>query len=202
MGGCFDSECQRLDIAMLRRAGALNLEPGEIKDGRLMPSPDDPTGGAVVWGVEADEHGRPEGVALLRRTPGGGSVEQAVLLTTTPCTYGGVRHWFVCPAQGCGRRVRVLYLAPSATHFACRHCASVVYASTRATPSERLARREAKIESRMGWPDEYGGPRPRGMHRRTFKRLSTLHTVLSLHRHEQALDSVLKQEGLAGIGPT
>lgn len=32
-----------------------------------------------------------------------------VHLETTPCHMGGERHWFLCPARGCGRRVAVLY---------------------------------------------------------------------------------------------
>jgi len=30
--------------------------------------------------------------------------EYSVLLTQTPCHFGGVRQWFLCPARGCGRR--------------------------------------------------------------------------------------------------
>ena len=32
-----------------------------------------------------------------------------VYLDTTPCHMGGERHWFLCPARGCGRRVAILY---------------------------------------------------------------------------------------------
>ncbi|MHC4864541.1 MAG: hypothetical protein ACYTEX_10680 [Planctomycetota bacterium] len=39
-----------------------------------------------------------------------------VSLTTTPCNFGGVRYWFVCPLYTngiyCGRRVGTLYLSP------------------------------------------------------------------------------------------
>jgi hypothetical protein len=41
-------------------------------------------------------------------------LDYKIPLTTTPCNYGGVRYWFICPwyANGkyCGRRVGVLYL--------------------------------------------------------------------------------------------
>jgi len=193
MGGHLDSHCARLDISMLRRAKAFDLEPGEIKQASFWLDPDDPTGGVIVWGVEADDRGRPEGIALLHRIPGGASVEQGVLLTTTACRYGGVRYWFQCPAEGCGRRVRVLYLRPAETQYVCRHCARVVYASTRETPNERLARREGKVSSRLGGADSLGGPRPKGMHRKTYTRLAMLQSVLSLERHEQVLDRMLKQ---------
>ena len=54
-----------------------------------------------------------------------------VPLTTTPCNYGGVRYWFICPlvknGQPCGRRVRVLYKAGD--YFGCRHCYELTYSS-------------------------------------------------------------------------
>jgi len=200
MDAYLDSQCAKLDITMLTRAKAFDLEPGEIKDGRFCLDPDDPTGCVIVWGVEADDRGRPEGIALIHRTPGSAPVEQAVLLTTTACHFGGVRHWFICPAEGCGRRAAVLYRAPGGAEFACRHCAQVIYAVTRETPHERLARREAKLQSRLGGAASLGGPRPRGMHKKTFRKLSTLRAVMSLDRHTAVLDAMLKQEGLAGVG--
>lgn len=56
-----------------------------------------------------------------------------VLLTTTPCNYGGVRYWFICPLtkndQYCGRRVGVLYSIGK--WFGCRHCGNIAYNSQR-----------------------------------------------------------------------
>lgn len=56
-----------------------------------------------------------------------------VPLVTTPCNYGGVRYWFICPLtkEGvfCGRRVGVLYLSPGASYFGCRHCYNLTYES-------------------------------------------------------------------------
>lgn len=52
-------------------------------------------------------------------------------LTTTPCYFGGVRYWFVCPlfknGQYCGRRVGVLYAIGK--WFGCRHCGRIAYNS-------------------------------------------------------------------------
>jgi hypothetical protein len=52
-------------------------------------------------------------------------------LTTTPCRYGGVRYWFICPCckDGvyCGRRVGHLY--KEGDYFACRHCHNLTYES-------------------------------------------------------------------------
>ncbi|HPA25612.1 MAG TPA: hypothetical protein PLK76_02540 [bacterium] len=56
-----------------------------------------------------------------------------VSLTTTPCNYGGVRYWFICPitknGQYCGRRVGVLY--GIGKWFGCRHCGNIAYNSQR-----------------------------------------------------------------------
>jgi hypothetical protein len=52
-------------------------------------------------------------------------------LTTTPCNFGGVRYWFICPlsvnGRYCGRRVGVLYKAGD--YFGCRHCYNLTYSS-------------------------------------------------------------------------
>lgn len=54
-----------------------------------------------------------------------------VQLTTTPCNFGGVRYWFICPLsrnyQYCGKRVGVLYKAGD--YFGCRHCYDLSYES-------------------------------------------------------------------------
>lgn len=50
-------------------------------------------------------------------------------LTTTPCKYGGVRYWFICPlsknGQYCGRRVGVIYSIGK--WFGCRYCGEIAY---------------------------------------------------------------------------
>jgi len=54
-----------------------------------------------------------------------------ILLTTTPCFFGGKRYWFVCPwytnGRYCGRTVGVLY--KDGDYFACRHCYHLTYNS-------------------------------------------------------------------------
>ena len=51
-------------------------------------------------------------------------------LTTTPCNYGGVRYWFICPlsknGKYCGQRVGVLFSIGK--WFGCRHCREIAYA--------------------------------------------------------------------------
>lgn len=58
-------------------------------------------------------------------------VDYCVRLTTTPLPWGGVRWWFLCPLDGCRRRVGKLYLPPGGRYFGCRKCYELVYASSR-----------------------------------------------------------------------
>ena len=57
-----------------------------------------------------------------------------VRLETTPCNYGGVRWWFICPlsvnGNSCERRVGKLYLPPGGHYFGCRHCYDLTYRSS------------------------------------------------------------------------
>lgn len=50
----------------------------------------------------------------------------SVPIVCTPCHFGGVRYWFLCPS--CGKRVGVLYLAGKYV-FACRGCWNLTYES-------------------------------------------------------------------------
>jgi len=56
-----------------------------------------------------------------------------VSLTTTPCHFGGVRYWFICPlvrnGSPCGRRVGTLFLSSGGKYFGCRHCYDLSYES-------------------------------------------------------------------------
>lgn len=60
-------------------------------------------------------------------------IEHKYPLVTTPCNYGGKRHWFICSVynQGhyCGRRVAKLYLGAGSHYFACRNCYDLSYES-------------------------------------------------------------------------
>ncbi len=54
-------------------------------------------------------------------------------LATTPCWYGGLRYWFICPLVkngcSCRRRITKLYLPPSGSYYGCRHCYNLTYES-------------------------------------------------------------------------
>lgn len=70
------------------------------------------------------------------------SFDYKVQLTTTPCNYGGVRYWFICPLAnkegvGCNRRVGTLYQPPGFKYFGCRHCYKLTYDSRNRRISSR-----------------------------------------------------------------
>jgi hypothetical protein len=95
---------------------------------------------------------------------------QSVMLTTSSCNLGGCRHWFRC---GCGKRVAILYAGGS--RFACRHCLNLNYQTQHQERHERLAKKAHGIRDSLDWPRGFNnetGPKPKGMHWRTFKRLS------------------------------
>lgn len=52
-----------------------------------------------------------------------------VHLQSSPCNYGGVRWWMICPQ--CARRVTAVHLPPyrGYTRFLCRHCHDLSYTS-------------------------------------------------------------------------
>jgi hypothetical protein len=95
-------------------------------------------------------------------------VERVITLEWTACTLGGARPWFRCAVTGCGRRCARIYLVGG--EFACRTCQGLAYTSQREDRVQRLMRKADKISERLGGTvDE--PRRPKGMHRRTFRRL-------------------------------
>ncbi|MBM4208585.1 MAG: hypothetical protein FJ190_11460 [Gammaproteobacteria bacterium] len=115
-----------------------------------------------------------------------------VYLDWTPCTYGGARAWFLCPAAGCGRRVAILY---GGAVFACRHCYQLTYPSQRERPDDRAARRADKIREQLAWEPGIlngAGIKPKGMHRRTYEHLRREHDAMV----DKALLGMAKRFGI------
>jgi len=71
-------------------------------------------------------------VSLLN-TDGKTDYDYKISLTKTPCNFGGVRYWFICPLSVngvyCGRRTGTLYLASGGNYFGCRQCYDLSYES-------------------------------------------------------------------------
>lgn len=91
-------------------------------------------------------------------------------LSWSPCTYGGVRPWFVCGQ--CERRSRKLYL--KSERFACRNCLGLVYESQREPDDLRLIHLAQAARKRLGGSPNLFGPfpvRPKRQHNETYHRL-------------------------------
>lgn len=137
--------------------------------------------GEVVGSIQIQtESGR---VILKYRHKSGGdewrNESYPVFLDATLCHLGGERQWFLCPARGCDRRVAVLY---GGAIFACRHCHQLAYPSQREASHDRLIRKADRIRDKLSWEPGSAnghGMKPKGMHRRTFKRLCAEHDAYS-----------------------
>ncbi len=136
--------------------------------------------GEIVASIEVMIEEYQATLAYRYRDPSQGwqSKNYSVMLDWTPCNYGGERPWFCCPARGCRRRVAILYCGRI---FACRHCHQLVYASQGEPDCDRAMRRADKIRKRLGWEPgilNSKGGKPKGMHWRTFDRLTGEHDAL------------------------
>ena len=163
------SDYRRLDVRALQRRNLLTYGESRrwnwIRDGKIS---------GFIWV-------RPEpGRVILsyqhrHQDTDWKSKEYSVTLDWTPCHFGGLRAWFICPIQGCSRRVAILY---GGEIFACRHCYQLAYRCQRESDYDRAARRADTIRERLGW--DLGilndsGTRPKGMRRETYRRLCSQH---------------------------
>jgi len=106
-----------------------------------------------------------------KHTATGQDVTQCVYTQTTACSLGGHRSWFTC--HYCAKRVAVLY--SHGEQFGCRRCCGLRYASQTEGARQRAARQASKIRRRLGWTAgalETPGEKPKGMHWKTFWRVS------------------------------
>ena len=172
-GKATTSDMQALDIRRLQRDGLLS--PGNAfgwhwaSNGKEVAS--------IRIRVEAER------VMLIYRSRSHGdewqTMEYPVYLKWTGLHFGGRRAWFLCPGQGCGRRVAILF---GGAVFACRHCHDLVYECQRETEDDRALRRADTIRRRLGWGAGIANPaggKPKGMHWRTFERLKAEHDAFA-----------------------
>jgi hypothetical protein len=129
---------------------------------------------------------------------GGRTFNFSIRLVYTSSQLGGQRAWFECP--NCrGKKVH-LYVVPSLGALACGPCLRVAYRVQSLSPMDRMWYRLDKLEQRLGG----GGrswdkvSRPKGMHRRTFLRLSDAYHRLWYSMLRGALEDDDRRRGVAG----
>lgn len=96
--------------------------------------------------------------------------EEAVAIDWNKRHLGGEQPYFFCPR--CSSRVKRLY---GGTRYLCRSCHNLVHASTQERPGNRATRKNQKLRRKLGVSIALGdwiGPRPKGMHRKTFEKIS------------------------------
>ena len=189
-------ECRHLDVNELKDALSRVGERGRIWWGEE-GNEDTPNISFVVEGdtsetSDADEHDRADedaratGLRLIysvrnHRTDETEGYEYVVPVEYTECHFGGVRPWFRCPAQDCGKRVGKLYCPPRGHYYVCRECHNLGYRSSRKsgnaldTAELRYRRAFEKADKDDRRPHPNGEPwfpeKPKGMHQDTFEEL-------------------------------
>ncbi|WP_244408287.1 hypothetical protein [Roseomonas fluvialis] len=119
-----------------------------------------------------------------RRT---GPQDQLVTLETTPCRFGGVRWWWVCPATG--RRCATLYLPNGGQLFLSRGRGAyrLGYASQSQDAMGRSHGRLRRLHRRLGGAythaDDVLPRRPKWMRWRTYER-TWAEWEAAMERHE------------------
>jgi hypothetical protein len=108
-------------------------------------------------------------------------ISQWVRITTTPCHYGGVRYWFLCP--DCSRRCAILY--PQV----CRICSDGRYHVELLSPAHRRITKAIRMRRRLGQTEG-------GIIARFPKKLKWMrwHTYLRLHAECEALEKSIWAE--------
>jgi hypothetical protein len=98
-------------------------------------------------------------------------VRQEIKLNSSECHYGGMRAYFIC--SKCERKVMALYLSDK--YFYCRSCCNLAYKSQQENKVDRLLRKARKIREKLNAENDMLGiiwHKPKGMHHKTFNRLS------------------------------
>jgi len=129
--------CRTLSVKTLKMMGVFDADCPEDRFFIRWVNEFGEDAGMVTITPQVSGHGNKRSLRVeMAGAAGGGSVTvtgQVIPVTTTPCFYGGVRYWFLCPAVTdgllCENRVGVLYLPPGGTIFGCRQCHDLTYES-------------------------------------------------------------------------
>ncbi len=155
--------CKKIDVRWMSRHGCLS--PGRV--------------GSLHW----SSHGESRGEIGYRYVPGNlildyryrqgedewVSVVQSIMISTTPCHFGGSRPWLHCAR--CERRCAVIYLRGKL--FLCRGCHGLPYESQAIGAIERLINKKHKLGRRIYavYEGGTGWKKKKGMHNVTFDAL-------------------------------
>ena len=180
------SDMRALDIRRLQRDDL--LKPGRAFGWNWL------RGGETVASIQIRTEADRVILNYRRRSNGGEwqPIESPVYLEWTGLHFGGRRAWFLCPAQGCGRRVAILF---GGSIFACRHCHKLAYECQRERFDDRAMRRADAIRRRLGWQPGIANPagdKPKGMHWKTYRLLQAQHDEFVV----VSLDGMAKRLGL------
>lgn len=123
-----------------------------------------------------------------------------VCVVTTQQRLGGHRKWFECPT--CHGRCATVFL--TLNDLTCRRCAGISYPSQRLSSEDRLRTRAFSIYQRLNvdysrWPRIFG-PKPRGMHWRTYRQL--LQRAIELETQAVELSAPLLSRLRAAVNKT
>jgi hypothetical protein len=125
-----------------------DILPGRHISGSLMWS--DARSGEKVASIdfEAALTSQEHAWARLRYIDDGQPMDYRVQIEASPCHYGGMRWWWVCPISG--QRAAKLYLPPGATVFAARRTYRLAYRSQRDAKIDRTHARQRRLYSKLG----------------------------------------------------
>lgn len=118
---------------------------------------------------------------ILKYSANGQVFNYPVQLQTTPCHYGGVRHWFICP--GCDGRVATLFIKSNLL-FQCRKCQKLNYTSQQDAKLDATRYVMCKLRNKLNWQYDNAWMKsadkikPKGMHQTTFDKLVDRHDRL------------------------
>lgn len=188
----------KLDVRWLARRGS--LAPGAISTLSWTRGDGQPVGDIMT----IMDRERPFLTLAYSTRPDGDAAwtrhHYRVWLASSPCHYGGTRDWFSCPH--CGARRALLYSAGGI--FSCRACHDLAYTSTREDAATSCDRRIRRAADRLG-NDENGRrgflwtmpDKPKGMHWRTYDRLTGMLYQEHELREELFTESAMKIIGRA-----
>jgi hypothetical protein len=92
-----------------------------------------------------------------------------------PCRFGGRRPFFLCPGVVNGLHCGRVNLYCAGKYFLCRHCYRLTYTSRQERAHDRALRQVDKLRMRLGGDPGMASEfpeKPKGMHWRTYERLS------------------------------